>query len=112
MLRERHPRAAPHAIGRETRIFVSALLLRLDRSLNDLKFSEGCFEIVAGHLFCQHLKEFGVRGFLKMREQLLKDVPGVEVVILKQQLQLTKLREEFGEVRNRLRAEVRRSELA
>ena len=63
-----------------------ALLLRLDRSLNDLKFSEGRFEIVAGHLFCQHLKELGMRGFLKMREQLLKDIPGVEVIVLKQQL--------------------------
>ena len=83
---ERDSRAAPHAIGREAPIFVLALLLRLDRSLNDLKLSEGRFEIVAGHLFCQYLKEFGMRGFLKMREQLLKDVPGVEVIVLKQQL--------------------------
>ena len=91
---------------------LALLPLRLHCSLNYLKFSQGRFEIVASHLFCQHLKESGMRGFLKMREQLLEDIPGIEVVVLKQQLQLTKLREELGEVRNRLRAGARRFELA
>jgi hypothetical protein len=53
----------------------------LDRSLNDLKFSKGRLEIVAGHLFVNTSKSPAC-GVFENKEQLLKDIPGVEVVVL------------------------------